>query len=136
MYVQAAFAIDTPEGLAAVIGRAPFVSLVVAGPEGLEAAHLPMLYDPQANMLLGHVARRNPMAARDGAEAMAILMGPNAYISPSYYPSKAEHGRVVRLRGTVQDITERRRMELELSRHRTHLEEQVQSRTAELAVAK
>ena len=47
-----------------------------------------------------------------------------------------EHGRVVRLRGTVQDITERRRMELELSRHRTHLEEQVQSRTAELAVAK
>lgn len=47
-----------------------------------------------------------------------------------------EHGRVVRLRGTVQDVTERRRMELELSRHRTHLEEQVQSRTAELAVAK
>lgn len=47
-----------------------------------------------------------------------------------------EHGRVVRLRGTVQDVTERRRMELELSRHRRHLEEQVQSRTAELAVAK
>ncbi|WP_304029464.1 PAS domain S-box protein [Methyloversatilis discipulorum] len=47
-----------------------------------------------------------------------------------------ENGRVVRLRGTVQDITERRRMELELSRHRTRLEEQVQSRTAELAVAK
>ena len=48
----------------------------------------------------------------------------------------AENGRVVRLRGTVQDITERRRMELELRRHRSHLEEQVQSRTAELAVAK
>lgn len=47
-----------------------------------------------------------------------------------------ENGRVVRLRGTVQDITERRRMELELSSHRTRLEEQVQLRTAELAVAK
>jgi PAS domain S-box-containing protein len=47
-----------------------------------------------------------------------------------------ENGRVVRLRGTVQDVTEGRRMELELSRHRTHLEEQVQVRTAELAVAK
>ena len=47
-----------------------------------------------------------------------------------------ENGRVVRLRGTVQDVTERRRMELELSRHRTRLEEQVQLRTAELAVAK
>lgn len=95
MYTQTAFAIDAPEDLAAVIGRAPFASLVVAGPDGIEAAHLPMLYDAEAKALVGHVARANPMAKRDGAKALAVLIGPNAYVSPSFYPSKAEHGRAV-----------------------------------------
>lgn len=48
----------------------------------------------------------------------------------------SENGCIVRLRGTVQDISERRRMQDELDTHRAHLEEQVQTRTAELAVAK
>ena len=95
MYIQAPFAIDSQAELAAVIGRAPFASLVVAGAGGIEAAHLPMLYDAEAGLLIGHVAARNPVAVRDGAEAMAILMGPHAYVSPAFYPSKAEHGRVV-----------------------------------------
>lgn len=95
MYIQAPFAIDSQAELAAVIGRAPFASLVVAGAAGMEAAHLPMLYDAEAGLLIGHVAARNPIAERDGEAAMAILMGPHAYISPGHYPSKAEHGQVV-----------------------------------------
>jgi transcriptional regulator len=95
MYIRPPFAVDRAEDLAAMIARAPFASLVVAGGAGLEAAHLPMLYDADAGLLISHLAAGNPLAQYDGAEAMAILVGPHAYVSPGFYPSKAEHGRVV-----------------------------------------
>jgi transcriptional regulator len=45
--------------------------------------------------MIGHVARANPYWRSGGGEAMLIVQGANAYVSPSFYPSKAEHGRVV-----------------------------------------
>ncbi len=95
MYAPAAFATDDPETLAAMIARAPLATLVVAGPGGLEAAHLPMLHDAAAGVLIGHLARGNPLAALDGAPAMAVFVGPEAYVSPGFYASKREHGKVV-----------------------------------------
>lgn len=95
MYAPAAFAIDDPATLSAIIARAPLATLVAAGPGGLEAAHLPMLYDAEARVLTGHLARGNPLAARQGAEALAVFRGADAYVSPSFYASKPAHGRVV-----------------------------------------
>ena len=60
---------------------------------------LPFVFDPDAGehgALLGHVARNNPQWRRGaGGEALVIVRGPDAYVSPSWYASKAEHGRVV-----------------------------------------
>jgi len=95
MYAPPAFAIDDPETLAAMIARAPLAMLVVAGPDGLGAAHLPMLHDREAGVLIGHLARANPLAASGGVPAMAVFVGPEAYVSPGFYPSKQAHGRVV-----------------------------------------
>jgi transcriptional regulator len=60
---------------------------------------LPFVFDPDAGehgALLGHVARNNPQWREAGTgEALVIVRGPDAYVSPSWYASKAEHGRVV-----------------------------------------
>ncbi len=95
MYAPPAFAVDDPDTLAAMIARAPLATLVAAGPDGLEAAHLPLLHDREAGLLVGHLARGNPLAAQADGAAMAVFVGPEAYVSPGFYPSKQAHGRVV-----------------------------------------
>jgi transcriptional regulator len=73
--------------------------LVTATPAGLIATMLPFVYDPGAGdhgALLGHLARNNDQWRADVVgEALVIVRGPDAYVSPSWYASKAEHGRVV-----------------------------------------
>jgi transcriptional regulator len=98
MYIPAHFA-ATPGQLSALLAAPGLVDLVSTGPDGLVATPLPMLYQPADDgpgSLLGHVARNNPHWRCAGeSESLAIVRGPDAYISPSWYPSKAEHGRVV-----------------------------------------
>jgi transcriptional regulator len=73
--------------------------LVTATAEGLQATFLPFLFDPSVGehgALLGHLARNNDhWRAEPVGDALVIVRGPDAYVSPSWYPSKAEHGRVV-----------------------------------------
>lgn len=73
--------------------------LVTSTPQGLLATLLPFVYDPAAGdhgALLGHVARNNEQWRQPATgESLVILHGPDAYVSPSWYASKAEHGRVV-----------------------------------------
>ena len=94
MYVPPAFAADDPVVLEAMLGRAGLAILVTHGSAGLFASHLPILRE--GGSFTGHLARGNPHRERaaDG-EALLIFPGPEAYISPSWYPSKAEHGRAV-----------------------------------------
>ncbi|MDQ6937585.1 MAG: FMN-binding negative transcriptional regulator [Actinomycetota bacterium] len=97
MYIPAHFA-GPDDALAELLDRAGLADLVSVGPDGLAATPLPLLYDPATGgdgALLGHVARNNPHWHLDGAPSMVIVRGPDAYVSPSWYPSKAEHGRVV-----------------------------------------
>lgn len=55
-----------------------------------------MLFDPARRVLTGHIARANGHPARCGdGDALAIFQGPNAYVSPNWYPSKAAHGKAV-----------------------------------------
>jgi transcriptional regulator len=90
MYVPDHFREDRSEVLQDAMQRIGFATLVT---QGLEANHLPMLL--QDGMLRGHVARANPVWKADAGEALAIFLGPHAYVSPSWYPSKAETGKAV-----------------------------------------
>jgi len=100
MYVPKQFAEDRLEVLHATIARTGLATLVTLGADGLIATHLPLVLDPQAGpfgTLFGHVARGNPQW-RDhmaSVEALAIFLGPEAYVSPSWYATKRETGKVV-----------------------------------------
>jgi transcriptional regulator len=98
MYLPSHFRESRPEVLRALIREHPLAVLVSTGASGLSAEHLPLCTGSDVDgqlVLLGHVARANPVWQRDGAEALAIFQGPQAYVSPSWYPSKREHGKVV-----------------------------------------
>jgi transcriptional regulator len=102
MYTPPAFREDDPAVLHAVMRAARLALLVSAAPDGgaPEATHLPLLLDPAEGphgTIHGHLAKANPQwrSLAAGAAARAIFPGPEAYVSPSNYPSKAEHGRVV-----------------------------------------
>lgn len=95
MYNPASFRETDPEKLREAIREYPFATLVTIGAQGLEATHLPMMC--AGNMLRGHIAKANPQwqEYEAGTEALAIFTGPQHYISPNWYASKLEHGRVV-----------------------------------------
>ncbi len=79
--------------LADLIRAAPLATLIRGGPE-LSADAIPLELD--GDRLLGHVARANPLwREADGQPVLAVFHGASAYITPSWYASKAEHGRVV-----------------------------------------
>jgi transcriptional regulator len=73
--------------------------LVTVTGRGLVATLLPFVFEPgigEHGALHGHVARNNDQwHTATAAEAMVIVRGPDAYVSPSWYAAKAEHGRVV-----------------------------------------
>ena len=98
MYTPAHFRADD-ETAADFLASVRAADLVTVTDEGLVATFLPMLYDPERGThgaLVGHVARNNDQWRRPPTgEAMVIAHGPDSYISPSWYASKAEHGRVV-----------------------------------------
>jgi transcriptional regulator len=93
MYVPAHFA-ASDEDVAALLDGTHLVDLISPTADGLIATPLPMLLD--GTSLLGHVARNNPhWRASVAGESMVIAHGPEAYVSPSWYAAKREHGRVV-----------------------------------------
>jgi transcriptional regulator len=98
MYVPAHFAADD-EVLGELLRNHGAADLVTLTDDGLVATMLPFVYVPEAGehgALHGHVARNNEqwkLPAR--GESLVIVRGPDAYISPAWYASKAEHGRVV-----------------------------------------
>lgn len=98
MYTPAHFA-ASPEALKALLTQNNAANLVTMSPEGLLATLLPFVYDPSVGehgALQAHMARNNPQWSLPvSGEALMILQGADAYISPSWYASKAEHGRVV-----------------------------------------
>jgi transcriptional regulator len=99
MYVPPAFREDRPETLHEAIRSARLATLVTAGPEGPFATHLPMLLEPEPGplgTLVGHIARANPHAKMaQGTKALVIFNGPDAYVTPSWYETKRETGKVV-----------------------------------------
>ncbi len=123
MYTPSSFALnDLPELHQHMLGTRLAV-VITHSEEGLQASHLPLLLNPDAGAngtLYGHFARANPQwkALQQGAETLVIFSGADAYITPAFYPAKAEHGKVVptwnyvavHAYGTAQVFTEADRL--------------------------
>ena len=102
MYLPAHFAESRPAVLHDFIGAHPFGLLVTQGPAGdIEANSVPFLLDVAGEappgVLRAHVARANPVwsRARGDVDVLVVFQGAHGYVSPAWYPSKAEHGKVV-----------------------------------------
>ena len=100
MYIPTAFREDRPEVLHAWIRAHPLGTLVTIGDQGLEANQIPWWLEVAETgklRLLGHVARANPLGQSSATqpEVLVVFQGPAQYISPGWYPTKQEHGRVV-----------------------------------------
>jgi transcriptional regulator len=98
MYVPAHFEAG-PDAIRNLLTRSGAANLVTMTSHGLLATLIPFVYDPDAGghgALQGHLARNNTQWSEPAVgEALAIIQGADAYVSPSWYASKAEHGRVV-----------------------------------------
>lgn len=133
MYLPAHFEESRSEVLHALLRAQPFATLVTQGADGVTADHLPLHLEPgvgPCGALQGHVARANPLwqQAAD-SEVLAIFHGPQAYVTPSWYPGKREHGKavptwnyvVVHARGRLRAIDDaawlRRQLEALVARH-------------------
>jgi transcriptional regulator len=100
MYLPQHFEETRTEELHRIITEYPLGALVIKGPAGLDANHLPFELDVKSGergRLLAHVARANPVwkELKDGDEALVMFRAGDAYISPNWYPSKHEFYRQV-----------------------------------------
>ena len=99
MYLPEQHRVDDVAALHALMRARPFATLISAGAAGLMATHLPTVLkdDGPCGTVECHVARANPhwREFAKGAEALLIFQGPEGYITPNWYASKAEHGKVV-----------------------------------------
>ena len=102
MYLPAHFAESRAEVLHALIRSHPLGLLVTQNGDGSIAANdIPFVLDASDDgspgVLRAHVARANPLwrTARGDVESLVVFQGPHGYVSPAWYPGKAEHGKVV-----------------------------------------
>jgi transcriptional regulator len=100
MYIPDQFREERPEVLRAFIAQHPLGALVAVTADGLTANHIPMLWhgrEGTPGVLHGHVARANPLwkAIAPETPVLVIFGGVSRYITPSWYPAKQEHGKVV-----------------------------------------
>lgn len=100
VYLPEHFDAPDPDGMREIIERFPLATIVTLGPDGICANHIPLLLEPDRGphgTLIGHVARDNTLW-RDGqhqGETLAVFQAQDAYISPNWYPTKAETHKVV-----------------------------------------
>ena len=101
MYLPTHFSESRPDVLRAFVRDHPLGLLVTQDRSGdIDANSVPFVLDADGDapgVLRAHVARANPLwkTARDDVDALVVFQGPHGYVSPAWYPSKAEHGKVV-----------------------------------------
>jgi transcriptional regulator len=138
MYLPKHFARQDHQELQDFIVQYPFGTLATAIDGKVEMNHLPFYLDREHQCLQAHIPRANPLYQElnrvyegenpHSIEVLVAFHGPNAYITPSWYPSKKEHGKVVptwnytvvHARGTLQMRSE----ESWLTQHLSHLTDQ------------
>ena len=98
MYIPKHFLVEDQAVLAQLISEYPLATIVANLDSHFEINHLPLMLSPDKTKLYGHVAKMNPLvkvASSSNTSVTAIFNGPNAYVTPSWYPSKQESGKVV-----------------------------------------
>lgn len=99
MYCPQHFNEDRSDVLLELIQQHPLATIIAATDLGLSADHIPLMHEPvdgTSGRLVGHVAKSNPIwQAPPDQEHLIIFQGPSAYISPNWYATKAESGKVV-----------------------------------------
>jgi transcriptional regulator len=97
MYLPDLFHEQDFETIAALIDAHPLAALTRIARGAIVADHLPFLFDAEANVLRAHVARANPLWLDfdSASEALAIFTGLDHYVTPSWYATKRETGKVV-----------------------------------------
>jgi transcriptional regulator len=97
MHIPKHFTETDPTILRDAVRRIRAGELITYGTDGLEASFVPLLISDDARTVTGHLAKANGQWKRADLSVAALItwVGPYAYVSPNYYPSKAEHGRVV-----------------------------------------
>jgi transcriptional regulator len=99
MYRPDHFRVEDVPQMHALMHARPFAALVSAGPGGLYASHLPTVLKENGprGVIECHLARANPHCKElaEVSEALMIFQGPEGYITPNWYPSKAQDGKVV-----------------------------------------
>lgn len=99
MYQPDLFRVDDAAQMHALMRARPFAALISDGALGLYASHLPTVLkdEGQFGIIECHLARANPHCKELAAveSALMIFQGPEGYITPNWYPSKAQHGKVV-----------------------------------------
>ena len=100
MYIPSQFKEDRTEVLHQAIAQAGAATIISMTSDGLYASHAPLFLDPDpapCGTVVGHLAKANPhnRILVPGTETLVIFHGPGGYITPSYYPTKREHGKVV-----------------------------------------
>ncbi|MEM7774127.1 MAG: FMN-binding negative transcriptional regulator [Pseudomonadota bacterium] len=100
MYVPKHFALDDRGSILALIRSYPFAALVTQPGDGFNVTHIPTVIKPDDGdhgAIECHLSRANPQWRElvEGAPALMIFSGPQAYVTPAWYPAKAEHGKVV-----------------------------------------
>ena len=98
MYLPKHFEQRDREQLIALMRERPLATLITIAVDAPSADLIPLEYiadEGEHGMLRGHVARANPLWQRAGTTALAVFTGPEADISPGWYASKQEHGKVV-----------------------------------------
>ncbi len=118
MYLPSAFAQTDRQALQALMRAHPFATLFSQGADGATADHLPLELDPgvgEHGVLRGHVARANPLWQQAvGQTVLVVFQGPQAYVTPSWYATKALTHQVVptwnyaivHARGSLQVVQE------------------------------
>jgi transcriptional regulator len=133
VYIPRANLLDDEEEIRALVAEVGSAQLVTTGADGYPwATLLPLVW--REDRVVAHLARANPHADQLGEDTPALLVvtGPEAYVSPSWYAAKAEHGRVVptwnysvvQLRGRARVVTDeawlRREIDHLVERHEAH----------------
>ena len=95
MYTPRHFAVEDHDEILAMVRASGFGHVVVHGHDGLSATPVPFVVDDQLRSVRAHVARPNPVWRAAPCEALLLVTGRDGYVSPGWYPSKAEHGKVV-----------------------------------------
>ena len=115
MYIPQHFRIDDAVEIDRFIASNGFATLVSTVSNGLFATHLPLLYQPEAGKLLGHIALANPQwQDLEGQSVLAIFAGPHDYVSPSWYTAPGVptwNYQAVHVTGVAKYLTDKAQLE-------------------------